>query len=148
MPAPERSGPGVSPDTGPGLFASVRSFWSVMLAILYTRLDLATAELEDGALRVVKMLAAAFIALISFHAAFFFVMLFILAAAWDNYEARLWVIGGIFAVYLIVGFVCVSIVRNMIASRPRFFSQTVAELRRDVEGLQRSMTSKQEEPKP
>jgi uncharacterized membrane protein YqjE len=148
MPAPERSGPGVSPDTGPGLFASVRSFWSVLLAILYTRLDLASAELEDGAVRVAKLVVAALVALASFHAAFFFLMLFVLAAAWDNYEARLWVIGGIFALYLIVGFVYAAIARNMIASRPRFFSQTIAELRRDVEGLKRTMAAKKEEPKP
>ena len=39
MSDPEGTGSGASP----GLFASLRSFWSVLLAILYTRLDLVTA---------------------------------------------------------------------------------------------------------
>ena len=48
------NGSGTGP--GPGLFASLRSFWSVLLAILYTRLDLLTTELQAGAVSVLKML--------------------------------------------------------------------------------------------
>ena len=90
MPVPQGAGPGESPS----LFASLRSFWSVLVAILYTRLDLVTAELEDEAARAVKLVISGVICLLSFHTAFFFAMLFILAAFWDT-PYRLWVIGGI-----------------------------------------------------
>ncbi len=140
MPAPE--GTGSAPN--PSLFASLRSFWSVLLAILYTRLDLVTAELEDEAIRAVKVLLAGAIAFVSFSMAFFFAMFFVIAATWNG-PYRLWVIGGIFFIYLLIGFIGVLAARNMIFSRPRFLSQTIAELRRDVEGLNRSIASKKDE---
>ena len=140
MPAPEGTGPAQNPS----LFASLRSFWSVLLAILYTRLDLVTAELEDEAIRAVKVLLAGAIAFVSFSMAFFFAMFFVIAATWNG-PYRLWVIGGIFFIYLLIGFIGVLAARNMIFSRPRFLSQTIAELRRDVEGLSRSIASKKDE---
>jgi uncharacterized membrane protein YqjE len=140
MPAPEGTGPAQNPS----LFASLRSFWSVLLAILYTRLDLVTAELEDEAIRAVKVLLAGAIAFVSFSMAFFFAMFFVIAATWNG-PYRLWVIGGIFFIYLLIGFIGVLAARNMIFSRPRFLSQTIAELRRDVEGLNRSIASKKDE---
>ena len=140
MPAPEGTGPAQNPS----LFASLRSFWSVLLAILYTRLDLVTAELEDEAVRAVKVLLAGLIAVLAFSTAFFFATYFFIAMFWDT-QYRLWVIGGIFFIYLLIGFIGVLAARNMIFSRPRFLSQTIAELRRDVEGLSRSIASKKDE---
>jgi len=139
MPAPEGTGSG----EGPGLFVSLRSFWSVLLAILYTRLDLVTTELEDEATRLVKVLVSGLLSIFCLHAAFFFAMLFILAAFWDTH--RLLVIGGIFGIYLVAGIALILIARNLVLSRPRFLSQTIAELRRDVEGLQRATAAKKDE---
>jgi uncharacterized membrane protein YqjE len=141
MPAPEGSGPGESP----GLFASIRSFWSVVAAIFYTRLDLLTTELEDEATRAVRMVISGAISLLAFHTAFFFAMLFILAAYWDTHY-RLWVIGGIFGVYLIIAVAAALAVRNMLLNRPKFLSQTITELRRDAETLSRAVATKQETP--
>jgi uncharacterized membrane protein YqjE len=143
MPAPEGNGPG----TPPSLFASLRSFWSVLVAILYTRLDLVTAELEDSAIYGLKFLLAALVSILSLFAAFFFAMYFLIAMFWDT-EYRLYMIGGIFFVYLGAGAILFIIARNFIVSRPRFLSQTLTELRRDVEGLQKSMAPSKEETKP
>ena len=140
MAVPESSGSGVSPS----LFASLRSFWSVLVAILYTRLDLVSAELEDEAVRGLKLVVAGLVCLISLVFAFFFAMFFLIAIAW--YTAyRLWVIGGIFAVYLLIGVVLALVVRNMILNRPRFLSQTIAELKRDAEGLSKAIAAKKDE---
>jgi uncharacterized membrane protein YqjE len=143
MPAPEGIGPGASP----GLFASLRSFWSVLLAIFYTRLDLVTAELQDGATWGIKLIVAGLISLLSFFMAFFFAMYFIIAMFWDT-EYRLYVIGGIFGVYFFAGIILLLIIRNMVVGRPKFLSQTIAELRRDVEGLNKAIATKKEETKP
>jgi len=140
MPVPEDTGPGA----GPGLFASLRSFWSVLLAILYTRLDLVTAELEDEAVRGLKLIAAGLIGLLSLFAAFFWAMFFLLALFWDT-QYRLWVLGGIFGIYLIGGISFLLVARNMVLGRPRFLSQTITELRRDVEGLSRAIATKKDE---
>ena len=143
MPISEGSG---SPQE-PGLFTSLRSFWSVLLAILYTRLDLATTELEDEAVRGIQLIAAALISLLAFFTAFFFATFFLIAMFWDT-EYRLWVVGGIFGVYLLIGIVSLLAARNMFLNRPRFLSQTIAELRRDVEGLNRAVAAKKEEARP
>jgi uncharacterized membrane protein YqjE len=140
MPAPEGHGSAPSPS----LFASLRSFWSVILAILYTRLDLVTAELEDEAVRAVKLLLAGVIAVIGFTFAFFFANYLLIAAFWDT-SYRLWVISGILAVYLLIGIVALLAARTMFLNRPKFLSQTIAELRRDVEGLSQAITTHRDE---
>jgi uncharacterized membrane protein YqjE len=143
MPLPEGSGS----QTGPGLFTSLRSFWSVLLAILYTRLDLATTELEDEAVRGIQLVATSLIGLLALFSAFFFAMFLIIALAW-NTPYQFWVIGAIFGFYLVVGVGCIIGARNMFLNRPRFLSQTIAELRRDVEGLNRAVAEKKAEPQP
>ena len=144
MSVPEGTGSGA----GPSLFASLRSFWSVLVAILHTRLDLVTAELEDAAVHWLKLIVTGLLCLLSLFGAFFFAMYFIIAFFWDNFEQRMWAIGCIFGVYFIAGAICFAIARHMIQSRPRLLAQTLAELRRDVEGLSKSMAPKQEETKP
>ncbi len=140
MPVPEGTGSGESPS----LFASLRSFWSVVVAILYTRLDLASAELEDEAARGLKLVLAGLISVMSLLFAVFFAFFFLLALFWDT-AYRLWVIGGIFGVYLLIGVVVALVARNMILNRPRFLSQTIAELKRDAEGLSKAMAPKSNE---
>jgi uncharacterized membrane protein YqjE len=140
MPDPQGSGT----DSGPSLFASLRSFWSVLLAILYTRLDLVTTELEDQALRVAKMAVSGFVGLLCLHCALFFAFLWILAAFWDT-QYRLLVIGLIFALYLIGAVAGFFVAYSLFVTRPKLLSQTIAELRRDVEGLKRLTTAKMEE---
>ena len=58
MSVPEGTGAGTNTSAAPSLFASLRSFWSVLLAVLYTRLDLVTAELQDEGIRALKLIVA------------------------------------------------------------------------------------------
>jgi len=142
MPAPEGTGSGANPN----LFASIRSFWGALVAILYTRLDLVTAELEDQAIHGIKLLLAGLIAVLSLFMAFFFAMYLIIAIYWDT-PYRPWVIGGILAVYLIVGIVLLLVARSMIVNRPKLLAQTISELRRDAEALSRVVAVKKDEVK-
>jgi uncharacterized membrane protein YqjE len=140
MPAPDGHGSAPSPN----LFASLRSFWSVILAILYTRLDLVSAELEDEAVRAVKLLLGGVIAILAFAFAFFFINFFIIALAWST-PYRMWVIGGVLLVYFLIGAISALATRNMLLTRPKFLSQTIAELRRDVEGLNTAIKTHRDE---
>ena len=135
---------GSSPDSGPGLFDSLRSFWSVLLAILYTRFDLVTTELEDQATRVVKMLLSALISLLCFHCALFFAMFFIVVAFWYSGYVP-YIIAAIFLIYAAAGTVGLVMARDLFLNRPKFLSQTLTELRRDVEGLNRTLNRKTDE---
>jgi hypothetical protein len=71
----------------------------------------------------------------------------VLALFWDTVY-RLWVLGGIFGIYFVAGVGLLFVARDMILKRPRFLSQTLAELRRDVEGLTRAVASKKDEAQP
>src|SRR5476651_1655164 len=122
MSVPEGAGSGASP----GLFASLRSFWSVLLAILYTRLDLVTSELEDEGIRLVKFIVAGLVSLLCLFTAFFWAMFFLLALVWDT-EYELPVLGLIFALYFVAGLGLFFFARHLILSRPKFLSQTLAE---------------------
>jgi uncharacterized membrane protein YqjE len=140
MAAPEGTGPGVTPS----LYASIRSFWGALVAILYTRLDLVTAELEDQAIHGIKLLLAGLIAVLSLFMAFFFAMYLLIAIYWDT-PYRPWVIGGVLAVYLLVGVILLFVARGMIVNRPKLLAQTISELRRDAEALSRVVAVKKDE---
>jgi uncharacterized membrane protein YqjE len=129
----------------PSLFHSVRTFWRVLIAILYTRLDLFTTELGEEAFRILYMAVAGVVALMCLHCAFFFLLLWILAAFWDT-AYRLYVIGGIFVIYLAIGGACLLYVVNTLRNRPRFLGQTLAELRRDAEGLKSPFLTPESKP--
>ena len=131
----DSQGDGAGSGSGPSLFGSLRSFWSVLLATLYTRLDLATVELQDQGVRAFKLVLFGFAAALALHTAFFFAMLWILAAFWDT-GYRLWVIGGIFGVYTIAGIIFISAAYNIVTNWPGFLGQTIKELPKDAEGLQ------------
>jgi uncharacterized membrane protein YqjE len=132
MAAPEPFG--ATPPPAPSLFTSLRTFWRVLLTILHTRLDLFTTELGEEAWRLLYLAISIVVGLVCIHTAFFFFMLWVLAAVWDTHY-RLWVIGGIALLYFIIAAICAIVARNMVMSRPRFLGQTLEELRRDVEGL-------------
>jgi uncharacterized membrane protein YqjE len=128
-------GGSAGPESGPSLFASLRSFWSVLLAILYTRLDRGEVELQDQGIRVIKLLLAGFVAVVLLITAFFFFNFWIIAFFWSG-PYRLEVIGIIFAVYFFGGVIFIAVARNIAINWPGFLGQTIKELRKDVEGLQ------------
>jgi uncharacterized membrane protein YqjE len=144
---PAAPGPvGVPPAPAPSLFTSLRTFGRVVLATFHTRLDLLTTELGEVGFRLLNLVISSAIALLALHTAFFFFMLWVLAAFWDT-QYRLWVIAGIGLVYLIIGVVSLVIARNLIFNRPRFLGQTLDELKRDVEGLHTALKPRGEEEK-
>jgi uncharacterized membrane protein YqjE len=118
----------VEPGANAGLFGSLRAFWGVVLAIFHTRLDLLTVELEEETRRVVQLLVVGLAALFCIGMTmFFFVVLF-----WDNAKVVLGIVCG---VSLLLSIILLFAVRYMIRSRPKFLSQTLAELHRDVESF-------------
>jgi uncharacterized membrane protein YqjE len=122
----------VESGTNPTLFSSLRSFWSVLIAILYTRLDLLTVELEEEAKRAVQLVVISVAALLCASMAVFFLMFFLIALFWEH---RLVVLGIVFGSYVLASLGLFLTARSMLLKRPKFLSQTLAELRLDVEGL-------------
>jgi uncharacterized membrane protein YqjE len=132
---------GIGSGESPGLFASLRSFWSVLIAILYTRLDLATAELEETGKHILRLVVISLAALLSVSMTIFFLLFFLVVTFWDN---RVLLLGIISIVTIIASVVLILVTRHLILTWPRFLAQTIAELRRDVEELRRAATKKDE----
>ena len=128
MSAPESVDSGASPS----LFVSLRSFWGVIVAILYTRLDLVTLELEEEATRAVQLIAVIVAALLCLGMTLFFIMFFLVVTFW---EERVLVLAIVCSIGIISTAVLGFFARKMILNRPKFLSQTLAELRRDVAAL-------------
>jgi len=118
----------------PTLFSSLRSFWSVLVAILCTRLNLLTVELEEEAKRAVQLVVVGLAALLCGSMAVFFLMFLLIASFW-NTPYRLLILGIIFGFHVLATIVLSLIARRMILNRPKFLSQTLTELHRDVESL-------------
>jgi uncharacterized membrane protein YqjE len=118
----------------PGLFNTLRSFVGVLLATLCTRADLATVELEEQAIFAARLVIAGLVALLCFSTAFFFFMLWIVAIFWAEKVLALGIIVG---VYLLIGLTGVAISRTMLGNRPKLLEHTLAELRKDVDGLRK-----------
>jgi uncharacterized membrane protein YqjE len=131
MSVPENQDPGASP----GLFANLRAFWGVLVAILYTRLDLASAELEESGTYVFRLLLICIAALLAGMVTFFFLLFFLVVVFWEQREM---VLGIVLAFCAVATAVLILVVRRMVVERPKFFEQTLIELRRDVEGLRRN----------
>lgn len=111
---------------------SLRTFWGVLVAILYARLDLATVELEEVGTHAVQVVVMSLAAIICIAMTIFFFLFFLVVFFWA--QAAL-VLGIICIVGLLASVILVLIVRQMVLVRPKFLAQTLAELRRDVEGL-------------
>jgi uncharacterized membrane protein YqjE len=128
MPEPES----VEPGQNLTLFASLRSFWGVIVAILYTRLDLVTLELEEEVVRAAQLLAVLIGALLCLGLTIFFLLCFLVELSGTHLMLVLGIIcGGCVIATVVLGLVA----RQMILTRPKFLSQTLAELRKDIENL-------------
>ena len=139
MPVSETPGSGQNPS----LFSSLQSFWAVLIAILYTRLDLATVELEEIGTHTVQLIVVTLAALAAILMTVFFLLFFLVVTFWEH---AVFVLGAVTAVSLLISVSLVLAARALIRNRPKFLAQTLAELRRDVEGIRPDLT--QEPPKP
>ena len=118
MPAEES---GSQPETGGGLFNSVKTMVSTLLAIVQTRAELLSTELEEERIRLTSMLAWGFVTL-----------LFVLAL-WDDH--RLLAVGIPAAVFLLAAFAAARVAASKAQAKPKLFSASLAELARDRERL-------------
>ena len=122
----------VESGTGPNLYSSLRSFWGVIVAILYTRLDLATMELEEEATRAVQLVAVILGGLLCLGMTIFFLLCLLVVLSGSYLPLVLMII----CVLGATGTALLTfIAKKMIKERPKFLSQTLSELRKDIEGL-------------
>lgn len=115
------------------MFASLRGLLATALALLQTRFELLSTELEEEKLRLLGLLAYGAAAFFLINAGIVFLAIFLTLLWWEN---RLLVIGGCMAVFLSCGSAALFLARRQIQGGSRLFAASLAELKQDREALQ------------
>jgi uncharacterized membrane protein YqjE len=116
-----------------GLLESLKRLTGTVLAIIQTRLELLSNELEEERLRIKQMLFYGIVALFFFGLSIMLLTVFIVALFWDSY--RLQVVGGLVALFFFAGLLVLNALRRVARERSKLFSASLAELADDCDQL-------------
>lgn len=112
-----------------GLFESLKALTGTFIAIVYTRLELFSTELEEERERLAILLTLMLVALFCIGVGVVLAVLLLVVAFWDTH--RLLVLAGLTGVFLIGGLSASWLVLHKLRTKPRLFAATLAELRQD-----------------
>ena len=118
-----------------GVIDSIRSFLASWVAVVKTRVEIISVEIEEQREWLESLILMALGALFCISLGLILLTLFIVVLFWET-EGRLWVLGGFAGLYLIGGLALWLALRNKMKSKPRIFSTTAAELGKDYSTLQ------------
>jgi uncharacterized membrane protein YqjE len=116
-----------------GLFQSVNNFLATFVAIVHTRLELLTTELQEEVRQVGAILLWAFIAAFAAMMGLFLGALAVIFVFWDTH--RLAASLAMIALFLGVAVVSGLILRHKLTTKPPLLDDTLAELAKDRDQL-------------
>lgn len=116
-----------------GLFQSLNNFLATLVAIVHTRLELLTTELQEEVRQVGAILLWAFIAAFAAMMGLFLVALAVIFVFWDTHRlaASVGMIGMFIAVAVVAGLV----LRHKLVTKAPLLDDTLAELAKDRDQL-------------
>ena len=124
--------------------ASINRIVSTFVAILQTRLELVTVELEEELIRFATYFVYTLIALFCAGVAISLGILLIIAVFWD--EHRVAVFLSLIGVFSALSVFIAAWLRNQLINKPRLLEHSIAEIKKDAELLQfREQTNELEE---
>jgi len=103
---------------------------STLVAMLQTRLELASVELEEELVRFSIFFIATLVALFCAGVAVALVIFLVIALFWDTY--RITVLLSLIGLFGIGSVLIAAWLRKQFLNRPRLFEHSIAELRKDV----------------
>jgi len=122
------------PHPATGLFASVRDLLATALAIVHTRLELVTTEIEEELHRVAEILLWMFVAVFFAGLTVLMLAFFVVVAFWEDH--RLLAAGLTTLVFLAITGIGLLVVRAKAHARPRLLESTIEEIKKDREALE------------
>lgn len=122
----------------PGIVESFKALLLTFVSSLYTRLEIATTELEEERERLEQLVLLGVAAVFCLCMGVLLVSLLLIALAWDT-PYRMLVFSGVTALYLIAGICLGLILRAKVKSKPRLFGTTLSELAKDYESLRKTL---------
>jgi uncharacterized membrane protein YqjE len=127
------SEPNARPAAGLGSALSQRA--ATALAMVRTRLELATVEFTEERERAKEMLLLVFSTVLVALFALLFASVFIIAYFWDTY--RLTAVGAVTAFYLVLAVIFLLRLRQRMQEKHSPFAVTLSQLEEDAEALRR-----------
>ena len=118
-----------------GLLASIRHFGATIIALVHTRIELLTTEVEEELQRGVNILLWMMLALLFGGLSILMFAVTLVIIFWDDH--RVLVTALITAVFIITTAVMVYLANAHIKAKPRFMAASIEELKRDRAYLER-----------
>ncbi|HQS37510.1 MAG: hypothetical protein B7Y16_00080 [Methylotenera sp. 24-45-7] len=116
-----------------GLLSSLKNLTVSLIAIVHTRLELISTDLEEGRERFISLLALAFISLFSLCFGAVLLTILVVVIFWDTH--RLLVMGSLTGLFIVVGAVIGAVVVRRLKLMPRMFEASLSELIKDHQEL-------------
>ncbi len=110
---------------------SFKRITATLVAMLYTRLDLASVELEEELLRFSSYFIYALVALYCAGVAISLGIFLIIVLFWDDH--RIAVLLCLIGVFGVASILVAAWLRNQFLNKPRLFGQSISELKKDAE---------------
>lgn len=117
-----------------GVIESIRSFLASWVAVVKTRVEIISVELEEQREWIEQLVLLAVASLFCVSLGLILLTLLIVLLFWESY--RLWVLGGFAFLYLGGAVLFWVLLRQKLKMKPRIFSSTAAELAKDYATLQ------------
>jgi uncharacterized membrane protein YqjE len=130
---PEEPWPGT--EHPPGLLASVRQFGATFVALVHTRIELVTTEVEEELQRGVIILLWSILAVFFGALSVLMVAVTLLVIFWDDH--RVLVASLITSAFVVITGAMAFLARGHLKAKPRFLAASLEELKRDRAALER-----------
>ena len=127
---------GMEAATGPigALIGSLKNMLSTFIAILQTRLEIVSTELQEEIGRAANLLLWTFVALFAAGIGLFVGALVLIFAFWETHRVLVSVL--VMGFFFLLALVAVMVLRAKLKGRPPLFAATLAEFSRDREHLE------------
>lgn len=118
---------------GKGLFESLSMFGATFVAIVQTRLELLSVDLEEEREHLFSLLLTALAAAFFLGVAVVLVAILIVVAFWENH--RLLVLGILAGVFVAAAIAAWAYFMHRVRTKPKLLTSTLSELRKDRQHL-------------
>lgn len=116
-----------------GILTSLQSLVATAIAVVHNRLQLLSNDLEIAREHLVSTLTLLLVALFALCFGALLLAIFVVVVFWDTH--RLLALGGVTAVFLLVGAVCAWRVVRSLKAMPATFEVSLTELAQDFKSL-------------
>lgn len=114
---------------GEGLFASLKNLTVTLIAIVHTRLDLLSTDLEEERERLLSLLVMVLVSLFCLGVGVVLLAMLLVVTFWDTH--RLLVLGMLTGFFLLAGAAVCGRAMHALRTRPRMFDASLSELTKD-----------------